>query len=415
MEPLLISAADIENGANRAAYRLHQALRSYGVDSRMRVRLKHSDDWTVQAPTQRLPRALDMLRSPLGKLPLQLQTSENTNIRSCNWLPSDWATAINSSTFDILNLHWIGGETLSIADIGRIRKPVVWTLHDMWPFCGTEHYTSDDEWARWRSGYDKANRPATDTGLDVDRWVWRRKRHCWRHTMHIVCPSRWLADCARSSALFRNYPVTVIPNVLDTETYKPLEQKFCREALNLPKDKTILLFGAAGRRHDPRKGFDLLHQAIERLSTLLPSKALLAVLFGQGEPKGSSTLSVATHWVGPVYDDPTLALLYNAADVMIVPSRQENLPQTATEALACGCPVVAFDCTGLREAVDHLTSGFLARAYDAEDMAEGLRWVLEDTDRTHALGAAGRRKALDLWSAGAVMPQYLQVFQRALG
>ena len=414
MNPLLLSHADLSGGAARAAYRLHRALIRYGTASKMRVRIKKSDDWTVQAAAGRIGRLYGLLRSPLGGLSMRFQHSSNSNLRTGNWLPSAMANEINLSSADVVNMHWVAGETLSIEDLGRIRKPLVWTLHDMWPFCGAEHYTPDNESARWRLGYSAGSRPAGDRGLDLDRLVWQRKRRAWKHPMHIVAPSRWLADCARESALFRDWPVSVIPNVLDTDIYQPLDKGFCRQALGLPADRRIILFGAIGGARDPRKGYDLLQDALARLATRVDAQNVLCVVFGQSAPQNPAALPFPVRWMGHVHDDATLALLYNAADVMVVPSRQENLPQTATEPQACGCPVVAFDCTGFSDAVEHRKTGYLARPFDTEDMAEGLRWILEDADLRHAQGQAARARALNLWAPEVVVPQYLRVYEAAI-
>jgi glycosyltransferase involved in cell wall biosynthesis len=378
----------------------------------MKVRIKQSDDWKVDGSVGKLSKVSSLLRPHLGGLAMRLQKSANVNLHTGNWLPSTWSGELNATDAGVVNLHWVGDETLSIEDIGRIRKPMVWTLHDMWPFCGAEHYTADDELARWRSGYSKTNRPASEGGLDLDRLIWQRKRRAWKRPMHIVAPSRWLASCARESALFKGWPVSVVPNVLDTATFQPLDQHFCRQVLGLPNnDKQIILFGALGGGGDPRKGYDLLLDALTQLGSRMDPQNMLCVVFGQGTPQIPYELPFPTRWMGHVRDDATLALLYNAADVMVVPSRQENLPQTATESQACGCPVVAFDCTGLRDAVVHRETGYLARAFDTEDMAEGLRWILEDAGRRDTLRQASRMRAVKLWSPEVVVPQYLSVYQ----
>lgn len=409
------STTDVIGGAARAAYRLHRALIEHGVESHMKVRSKHSDDWTVAGTDGLLGHLNALLRPALGSLPTRLQTSSNPNWKSGNWLPSNWASQLNASDSAVVNLHWVGGETLSIADIGRIRKPVVWTLHDMWPFCGADHYAPDDGGARWRSGYSKSNRLAGDRGLDIDRVIWQRKQRAWKRPMHIVAPSQWLADCARQSALFRGWPVSVIPNVLDTGMYQPLNRDFCRQALGLPADHQIILFGAVGGGRDPRKGYDLLLDALSRLAPRVNCENVLCVVLGQCAPRNAPALPFSTQWMGHVHDDATLALFYNAADVTVVPSRQENLPQSATEPQACGCPVVAFDCTGFRDAVVHRETGYLARPFEADDMAEGLRWILDDAGQRGVLGQAARARALQLWSPEVVVPQYLKVYQEAIG
>lgn len=411
---MLLSYADLVGGAARAAYRLHQALIQNDLASQVRVRLKESDDWTVNGPNGRLNKTISRLRPELGGLLMRVSKAHSGNLRTGNWLPSGMAKQINASDVDIVNMHWVAGETLSIEDIGRIRKPIVWTLHDMWPFCGTEHYASDDVSARWRTGYNIINRPVGDSGLDVDRLVWLRKLRAWKQPMHIIAPSRWLGDCARESTLFRHWPISVIPNVLDTEIYQPLDRNFCRQAIGLPEGQQIILFGALGAGHDSRKGYDLLVRALQGLAFRVDTQNLLCVIFGQNSPKNPPVLPFSIRWMGAVHDDTTLALLYNAADVMVVPSRQENLPQTATESQACGCPVVAFDCTGLLDVVIHQETGYLARAYDTDDMAEGLRWVLEDASRRQLLGHAARERALKLWAPDVVVPQYLRIYEDAM-
>lgn len=382
--------------------------------SRMKVRSKKSDDWTVEGPASKLGEVSSLLRLPLGGLPMRLQKTVNVNLHTGNWLPSTWADEFEVFNAEVVNLHWVAGETLSIEDIGCIRRPLVWTLHDMWPFCGAEHYATDDDSARWRTGYNKANRPVGDRGMDLDRMVWQRKRRAWKRPIQIVAPSRWLADCARASVLFRDWPVSVIPNVLDTGIYRPLNRDFCREALGLPGDRQIIMFGALGGGRDPRKGYDLLLDALSRLAAKVDAQNVLCVVFGQSEPQNPPVLPFPTRWMGHVHDDFTLALLYNAADVMVVPSRQENLPQTATEPQACGCPVVAFDCTGFPDALVHRETGYLARPYDTADLAGGIRWVLEDADRRAALGRAARARALQLWAPDVVVPQYLQIYEAAI-
>lgn len=414
MKPLIISQSDVFGGAGRAAYRLHRALHQSDINSQMKVRSKKTDDNKVYEASNKIGRIFDTLRSPLGQIPLRLQKSENTNYHSGNFLPSAWAREINESAFDLVNLHWVAGEALSIKDIGRIQKPIVWTFHDMWPFCGTEHYTNDDESSRWRSGYSKKNRPDSDSGIDLDRLRWKSKLRAWDQKIHIICPSNWLAQCAQKSELFRDRPVTVIPNVLDTNIYKPLNREFCRDALNLPQNKKIVLFGVHGGVHDPRKGYDLLLEAMSELSNKIDYSDLLVVIFGQSEPEGSINLNFKTSWAGFITDDVTLALLYNSADVMVVPSRQENLPQTATEAQACGCPVVAFNSTGLRDVVLHRESGYLAKAFDPRDMANGLYWILEDVGRRKVLGDAGRQFALTQWAPDVVIPKYLHVYEEII-
>lgn len=407
----IISNADNVGGASRAAYRLYRTLLSADIKARMKVCEKKTDDWKVSGPASVLEKATHMARSRFGGYLMRMQKTPNINPHSANVLPSNVAEGINNSDADVVNLHWIGGETMSIEDVGRIRKPVVWTFHDMWAFCGAEHVTGDGPDARWRTGYFPDNRPPCSSGLDLDRYTWNRKRRAWTNPIHVVTPSRWLADCARQSALMKDWPVSVVPNVLDVNVFKPLDRLYSRHVLNLPVDKKIILFGAMGGSKSLNKGYDLLLEALKCLS--MSQDEILCVVFGQSEPEHASGIPFPIKWMGHIGDDPTLALLYSAADVMIIPSRQENLPQSGTEAHACGCPVVAFNCTGLPEVVDHCVTGYLAKPYRPDDLAHGIAWVLEDKERHARLSAAAREKAENSWSSRVVIPEYLNVFESA--
>jgi len=404
----ILSNSDSVGGASRAAYRLYRALRTSAPDTRMTVADKRTDDWGVHGPANVLEKAKRYLRPRIAGRLTALQRTDNAGAHSLNLLPSNMAGGINRSSVDLVNMHWVGGESLSIEDIGHIRKPLVWTFHDMWALCGAEHISDDGPDARWRKGYFAHNRPAGAKGPDLDRLTWNRKRRAWKQPVQVVTPSRWLADCVRQSFLMKDWPVAVIPNVLQTDTFKPLDREHSRHALNLPVDRHIVLFGALGGTRDPNKGYGLLLEALNLLAA--GGASILCVVFGQGEPRDALPLPFPVKWMGHVSDDATLALLYSAADVMVTPSKLENLPQSATEAQACACPVVAFDCTGLPEVVEHLATGYLARPFDAVDLAHGIAWVLEDPARRAMLRQAARDRARRLWSPEAVVPAYLALY-----
>jgi glycosyltransferase involved in cell wall biosynthesis len=404
MKSLLVSNSDAVGGAARACYRLHQALPLADVDSSMLVRRKVSADPAVEAIRGRG-------RSFAGSRISRLQHDDGEwTFRSYNVVPSLWSRAIASRNPDVVDLHWVGGETLSIADIGRIRAPVVHTLHDMWAFCGGEHYSSEALDARWRVGYRHDNRPATLHGFDLDRWTWGRKRRLWLSPRHVICPSRWLAQCVRSSALMGSWPVRVVPYALDMEVFKPMDRNECRRLLGLPSEATIVLFGADSSWADPRKGYDLFTAALDHLGR--SETETIAVAFGQVEPLRTTTIPV--RWVGYTKDDADLVRLYNAADVVVVPSRRDNLPQCGTEAQACGVPVVAFNTAGLEDVVQDGVTGILADPFSPISLAQSVRWIVDDPDRHAALSTAARTRAIQLWSPAVIAAQYREVYEEAV-
>ncbi len=423
----LVNMSDIEGGAARAAYRLHQALRRAGVDSIMQVNQAVAGDWSVQTPAGTSRKALARARPWIGQLLAKTLRTDNQVYHSPAMVPSKWTKRFNVANIDLVHLHWVNHEMMSISDIGRINKPVVWTLHDMWAFCGAEHYTED---FRWQEGYRKDNRPSYEAGFDLNKWVWNRKRKAWRRPMHIVTPSHWLAECARASALMRDWPVTTIHNGIDTDVWKPMDQGLARELLGLPSDVPLLLFGAMGGGKDPRKGFDLLRKAMSHLRGEV--KDLRLIVFGQFPPKEPEDLGFPIHYTGHLHDDLSLRVLYNAADALVIPSKQDNLPNTGVEAMACGTPVIAFDTCGLPDIVYNQKTGYLAKAFDDVDLASGIKWTLQEKNRPPVaeyscsggeatvltgrgrLSHNARQQALERFSYAVVARQYIKVYKKAV-
>lgn len=414
MKILLISQSDLVGGAARAAFRLNLALKKSSVESRMMVRVKKSDDKDVYSSNNNFWIFFDLLRFHLGQIIQKLQKSSNVNFHSGNYLPSNWSKDINSSDIDIVNLHWVAGETISIEDIGRINKPIVWTLHDMWAFCGSEHVVEDNETARWRTGYTKKSRRPSDFGLDLDKWVWKRKLKLRHKNIHYVSPSSWLAACVKDSELLSFSNISVIPNAVDLSIYKPLDKKTCREILNIPQNKVIVLFGAMGGTKDKNKGYDLLKESLVKLSVHSDISNVHFVIHGQSEPSISDIDFLETTWLGHVNDDTTLAVIYNAADIMVVPSRIENLPQSATEAQSCGVPVIGFNCTGLPDAVENNRTGILVSAYDTLEMSNALERLISDEPLRKKYAHNSRQRAERLWSEEVIATKYKNLFSKIL-
>lgn len=405
-----LNHSDINGGAARAAYRIHHSLLEIGVDSRMWVNQATAGDWTVKGPATKVNRTLAAVRSDVVGLLVKRLRTGNPIIHSPAILPSQWVDRINASDANVVHLHWVQFEMLSIADISRIQKPIVWTMHDMWALCGAEHYTEDH---RWRDGYHRANRPAHESGFDLNRWTWQRKCKHWQKPMEIVAPSQWLADCARGSALMGDWPISVVPNPIDTKRWKPMEQSLARGLLGLPANLPLLLFGAVGGTTDPRKGFDLLLRAIQHLRDDPSAQGLELVVFGQLAPQSAPDLGFPIHYTGHLHDDLSLRALYSAADAMVIPSRQDNFPNTAVEAQACATPVVAFDTGGLPDIVQHQCTGYLAKAFDIRDLSKGIAWVLAERP-TGQLGKQARERAEAQFAAPLVGARYLTVYDQAM-
>jgi glycosyltransferase involved in cell wall biosynthesis len=410
MRVLQVSTYDTGQGAARAALRLHRALRAEGVESCMRSGMAASGDPWVQAPRSKPRHALALLRSTASWWLSKPQRSANPVTHSVAALPSRLDRELNAAAVDLLHLHWIQDEFLSVEAIGRLRGPVVWTLHDTWPFCGSEHYPACASDIRFVEGYRRNNRLQADRGWDLDRCTWRRKRRAWQQLiprLHLVAPSRWMAHQAAASALLGGVPCTVIPNALP-EAFRAIPQSQARALLGWPREQRLILFGAIDGSHDPRKGFDLLAAALHRLAVRPDQANVGLVVLGQDAPTRPLPLPFPIEYGGRLHDDLTLALAYAAADVVVVPSRMDNLPQSATEALACGTPVVAFRQGGLTDLVQHRSNGWLAEPDSVEDLAEGLAWCLATP------GLATPAEMLASWSAKAVAAAHSRFYAQVL-
>jgi glycosyltransferase involved in cell wall biosynthesis len=411
MKVLHVSTYDGQGGAGRAAYALHRALLGVDVDSRMLVASSSSGDHTV---TELAGSANTRWRAAqqADRRVWDLQKSPNTAWRSPAAFGALSADMINRSSADVVNLHWVTNGFLSINQIGRITKPIVWSMYDMWTFSGTEHYGADTADARWRQGYTRDNRLAGESGVDIDRWAWERKTKHWTASMHMIPASTWLEDRVEASALRRAKPwkVTRIPHVIDTQVFTPMDQAQARAEFDLPADTPLVLFLASGGVHDQRKGWDLLDQALVALRADAPDVEV--VIAGPVPERLQGLSGVPVHLVGEIRGSERLRALYASASVVAVPSREDTMPLTAMEAQACGVPVVAFGIGGLPDIVEHEATGYLARAFDPADLAAGLAHVLGAAPETMATKA--RARAVNAWSPTVVAGSYLDVYQAAL-
>ena len=456
---------DRGGGAPIAAMRLHKALRAEGEDcSYLCLR-----NMTQESGVRSLGSSLDVLVNRIVARGIHvLKRRVYGEEGSFNFFHTGVAKRVNDADADVINLHWINAEMMSIAEIGKINKPVVWTFHDMWPFCGAEHYTDDNRYVTGyqssefrvpssegrgqttEDGFRLGERYSSERGqtlnggppnvsslrpkafFDLDRWVFRRKQKHWKNlNLQIVCPSHWLADCVRRSALFADVPVHVIPNGLDLNVFKPLGCKeTLRKQFGLPVDKKLILFGAVNPM-ELRKGGDLLEDALRRLENR--DEYVLAVF---GMRSSDRPAGMETCFLGSIDGETKMAEIYNCADVVCIPSRQEAFGQTASEPMACGVPVVAFNTTGLMDIIDHKVNGYLAEPFDANDFARGIEWVLagagvmddggqepganhltfdsainEQFKNLTILGASAREKAERCWSYSVVAKQYSTVYR----
>ncbi len=410
---LHLSTYDGRGGAARAAFRLHRGLMDLGIRSRMAVQVKSTDDPAVVAPQTRLSKLGHELVAIMDRVPLALYRTRVAGSFDVQWIGSCSRSLVARMRPDVLHLHWITGGFLRIETLRKLRRPLVWTLCDMWPFTGGCHVSGDCE--RYRAACGSCWQLGSSSGYDLTRWVWRRKARAWRTIdLNLVAPSRWMAECARSSSLFCDRPITVIPNGVNTAIFKPLDRRFARACLGIEPDQRVILFGAVNALQDPNKGLEILQESITFVARELGSAAPRLVIFGCSAPAEPRQFGLEARFLGLLADETSMALAYNAADLLVVPSRQESFCQTAAEALACGTPVVAFNATGLRDVVDHRANGYLAQPYDAQDLANGIMAILA-SDAPKEIAMRARQKAIEKFSLGKVARRYADLYRGVLG
>lgn len=413
MKVVHLSTGDGGGGAGVAARRLHETLRRRGIESRLLVGYRTSADPDIVAAADR--RLLDSCRR-FDRLVARSLRTTNRSLLSPACFGALRPGRVAAERAHLTHLHWTCGGFLRLESLRHLPGPLVWSLHDMWAFSGAEHYAAGSE--RFRAGYRSGNRPAGERGFDLNRWVWERKRRLLPTlpALTIVCVSEWLADCARASPLLRDREVRVLHNGIDVAVFRPQPAAAVRAELGLPPARKLVLFGAVQGAADPRKGFDLLVAALDRLRSA--GEACDLVVFGNAaaDRPGLARWGFPVHAFDEVTDPARLAKLYAACDVMVVPSREEAFGQTAAEAMACGTPVVGFRVGGLPEIVADRVTGWLAAPFDVTSLAEGIHWILHAPRAPRAaLAGAARRVVEQRFSAAQQGRRCEALYDQVLG
>lgn len=404
MRVVHISTFDRQGGAAIAAHRLHHALRENGVDSSMLVlHTSGNEDHIASVLSSGMDRFSFKIGTGLDERAVRLVKKIGAGSFSLARFGRDIARHPWVREADVVNLHWLQGGYVSLKGLSHLfalNKSVIWTMHDMWPFTGGCHYSGGC------TGYagDCADCPMLlDKYRNMTRRMLRKKIAAYENArLYPVGCSTWLRDIASQSAAFQGIDVHAIPNPIDIDTYRPIDRRQARQSLGLDPDGTYVLFGAASP-HVRRKGYAYLIQALRRLRGQC---ALL--VYGAGEMQDAGGLTVQS--LGKL-DEAGLLTAYAAADVFVVPSLEDNLPNTVMEAMACGVPVAAFDAGGISDMIEHGKTGCLAQLRSSEDLAQGIIYCLEHRDE---LAANARKKVETLYTNAAVARKYIDLYEEAL-
>lgn len=397
MKVVIINTSECIGGAAVAAGRLGKALKQSGIQVEKLVR---KGTWLNRFRFY-WERLIIFLYNHLNRKNLFAVSIANTG--------TDLSGYPSVRDADIIHFHWINQGFLSLKDIEalvKLNKPVVWTMHDMWPCTGICHYARDCE--KFQTECESCFF-LKSKGKDLSTFIFDKKLSLYKDAnITFVGCSRWLSDRAKKSYLLRNKTVLSIPNPIDTKVYHLMDQGTARELLGLPLGKRLLLFGALNVT-DKRKGIDYLIEALRKIE----KQNVELVVFGQVKDDIRGLFPVPIHSMGYLSDESKIVALYNAVDMFITSSLEENLPNTIMESMACGTPCVGFATGGIPEMIDHCVNGYVANYKDASDLANGIRWILEHMDR-QALSEACVKNVQENYTEEVIVMKYLSLYQNIL-
>lgn len=404
---LHLTADGTGGGAGIAASRIVKALNQY-TDIECSLGALNSND--VSHKIFPKPFYYEWCRKIESKI-IRLQKGRQQGQRSLGGFSSGLLKTINSSDYDLIHLHWINKNMLSISDIAKITKPLIWTLHDMWPFCGTEHYSND---RRYCDGYLPLNRGVAEKGLDIDRLIYNQKKTHWKNLkVGLACPSKWIQTCALESKALGGMESRVIHNGIDIGRFSPLNGHECRAEYGISANKYTILFGAVNSTNDVRKGYLELQGAILELCKRGYADKIQLIIFGGENVTTHIAFPFDTVCIGNIECEDKLSRLYNCADVFVGPSKQDNLPNTMVEAQSCGVPVVAFNVGGVSDIVEHKVTGYLASAFSISSLATGIEWCMHNSQAIN-IAVNARQRAIDLFQSKTIALSYRDYYQQTM-
>jgi len=417
MRVIIVNTSERNGGAAVAANRLMEALNNHGVKAKMLVRDKQSDSLTVVGLQGKWWQQWCFLWERLVIFcHLHFSRKHLFELDIAN-TGTDITRLPEFREADIIHLHWINQGMLSLGVIRKILnsgKPVVWTMHDIWPATAICHLTLGCN--KFKTGCHHCKYlPGNGSTRDLSAKIWRRKQHLLDgQSITFVACSRWLEAEAKMSALLNGQKVTNIPNSIDTSIYKVGNRSEARQRLGLPTDKQVILF-VSQRVTNLNKGMEYLIEACNQLVSQHPEMketTAVAILGGHAEDVVAE-LPFEAYPLGYVSEEYRIADVYRAANVFVLPSLSENLPNTIMESMACGIPCVGFKVGGIPEEIDHLKNGYVAAYRNAEDLARGIRWILCEADYD-SLSAAAVKKVNRCYSQQSVALKYTEIYNEAI-
>lgn len=418
MRVLIINTAERKGGAAIAASRLMESLKNNGIKAKMLVRDKQTDQISVVGLKRNWLQVWKFVWERIVIWSANCFKRNNLFAVDIANTGTDITSLPEFKQADVIHLHWINQGMLSLKDIRKILasdKPVVWTMHDMWPCTGICHYAR--ECTNYRQ--ECRNCPYIYKGggrKDLSYRTFRKKQKLYKEaSIHFVTCSRWLKEQAQTSALIADKTIVNIPNAINTNLFKPLNKQEARSKCKLPQDKKLILFGSV-KITDKRKGIDYLIESCRILAETHPElkEMLGVVVFGSQSQQLAAQLPFKVYPLDYVSSEHDMVNIYNAVDLFVIPSLEDNLPNTIMEAMACGIPCVGFHTGGIPEMIDHLHNGYVAQYKSSEDFANGICWTLNESEYPSLSEEASRKVAAN-YSESIIAKKYIDVYNKITG
>ena len=394
MKLLNVSYSDLFGGAAKSSFRIHKCINNFNktnIESKMIVIKKLSKDKKVFKISGKLNAFMFKIKNYIGMMFGKFDNSENP--KSYNFFNSPVLNYINNSECDVVNLHWINAETLSIDDVNKIKKPFVITMHDMWWICSTENYLPLND-KKWITGYKNSN--------FISKYFWNKKRKL--KPKGIICPSSWLLKCVKKSYLMKNKKTIHIPYPVNRKIFYPQKVNQLSK-LNIFKNKKVkIFFSVFGDPKDHRKGIDLLIKSLEQLD---PNSFELIVASNNFL---KDNLKFKTISLSQINNEKILSKIYNLCDFVVLPSRLDNLPNVGLEAQSCAKPIIAFDVGGISDIVDDKKNGYLIKPYNTKEFSKKIEKLIKDKKIRLKFSKNANLKAKKYWSENIIQKKYSNFF-----
>lgn len=389
MKVLQVNTKSHDGGAAVAMNRICEALKHYDVE----IQYVSDDDVTKISKTSKYRYLIKRYAEQL--ISKQLLDLEQGMIS----LSIFGSVSLTDYEIDaeLTHMHWLNGEFLSIPSIKKAKKPMLWTLHDMWPLNGVYHYTDKQYWS-----YTESKKEASR----IELFQLKRLRSFVPSNITVVSPSRWLSDLAKESEIFHENECINIPNAINTDFWKRVDQEYSKSILGLDLSRPVVAVGAMGLDMDLRKGFDLFKKSINSIDTSLQILAFGSKMIGV-EKIGNHTI----HYLGRIQDDISMKIIYSASDVFVISSRMDNLPNTGLEALSIGVPIVGFRVGGIPDIIETRVNGMLVEPYNTDEMGDAILNCIEN----YSLYSRGSRsKAESKFSLRIVGKEYKTLYDKLI-